>query len=54
MTDGLKPGETIAVDGTQKLKPGTPLAPQPLEAPPAETAEPAKLPAEPPKAGAQP
>lgn len=54
VTDGLKPGETIAVDGTQKLKPGMPLAPQPLEAPPAETAEPAKLPAEPPKAGAQP
>lgn len=54
VTDGLKPGETIAVDGTQKLKPGMPLAPQPLEAPPAETAEPAKAPAEPPKAGAQP
>ena len=54
VTDGLKPGETIAVDGTQKLKPGMTLAPQPLEAPPAETAEPAKLPAEPPKAGAQP
>lgn len=34
---GLKPGETIAVDGTQKLKPGTPVSAQPLvpEAPPA-------------------
>lgn len=55
VTEGLKPGETVAVDGTQKLKPGTLLAPQPLEAPPAEADAPAKAPAaEPAKAGAQP
>jgi len=55
VTEGLKPGETVAVDGTQKLKPGMPLAPQPLDAPPAETAMPAKAPAAvPAKAGAQP
>jgi membrane fusion protein (multidrug efflux system) len=55
VTEGLKPGETVAVDGTQKLKPGAPLAPQPLEAPPAEPVTPAKAPAaEPAKAGAQP
>ncbi|HSW11936.1 MAG TPA: efflux RND transporter periplasmic adaptor subunit [Solimonas sp.] len=41
VSEGLKPGETIAVDGTQKLKPGTPLSPQPLtEGPPPAGARP--------------
>ncbi|MGH8429678.1 MAG: efflux RND transporter periplasmic adaptor subunit, partial [Solimonas sp.] len=30
--EGLKAGETIAVDGTQKLKPGTPVSAQPVAA----------------------
>lgn len=36
--EGLKPGETVAVDGTQKLKPGMLLSPQPLTDAPAPAA----------------
>jgi len=29
ITEGLKPGETVVVEGTQKLKPGMPVTPKP-------------------------
>ncbi len=49
--EGLKPGDVVVVDGTQKLKPGTPVRAQPLAAPtPASAAGPTPGPqAAPPK-----
>ena len=34
--EGLAPGDVVVVDGTQKLKPGTPVRIQPAAAPAAE------------------
>ena len=58
VTDGLRAGDQVVVDGSLTLQPGAPLAPKPLTAPsaPAPASAPAELPpptgtAAPPKAG---
>jgi membrane fusion protein (multidrug efflux system) len=46
VTDGLKAGETVVVEGLQSVKPGAEVAPKPVEATPAVPTAPA-VPAEP-------
>ena len=38
--EGLKPGERVVVEGTQKIKEGSPVTPKPFEAAKTETAGP--------------
>jgi membrane fusion protein, multidrug efflux system len=47
ITEGLKEGDKVIVEGMQKVRPGMVLAPKPYEEPKADTANSKSQPAEP-------